>query len=176
MLTTRLPNCTAVGATSASPSRLLAPALLDSFARAMPVSPPRAAARDFRRCSMAVALLAIACGHMGDRAGTHGDADGRGTRIDSSSAHSAVEGVTPSPAPRAPAADSAAALDRAYQAERAIINGEAHALDTLPVAMRRSAAYAQRFDALRRTALHADSLRAARDRERKRAKGLGARG
>jgi hypothetical protein len=83
-----------------------------------------------------------------------------------------VEGIQRGPAtsPVPSAAESAAALDRTYQALRATINTEAYALDTLPVAMRRSTAYAQRFDALRRLTLQADSLRAARDRERAKAR------
>jgi hypothetical protein len=121
---------------------------------------------------MAVALLAIACGHVGDRAGAHGDAGGRSARIDSSGAHSAVEGMQLGPRSVAPstAAESAAALDRTYQTLRTTINAEAYALDTLPVAARRTAVYAQRFDTLRRMTLHADSMRAARDRERARAR------
>jgi hypothetical protein len=67
-----------------------------------------------------------------------------------------------------PAAESAAALDHAFQAARAMINAEGHALDTLPIALRQTAAYGQRFDALRRAMLHADSLRRARDRWRAR--------
>jgi hypothetical protein len=152
---------------------LLVTARSDSFGRSMPVSPPRAAERDFRRCSsIAVALLAIACGHIGDRSGAPSDAGGRGARIDSSVAHSAVEGTqrrSAMPARASAAADSAAALDRAYQTVRTTINAEAYALDTLPIAARRTAAYAQRFDALRRLTLHADTLRAARNRERARA-------
>jgi hypothetical protein len=122
---------------------------------------------------MAVVLLAIACGHVGDRAAAHGDAGGRRTRIDSSGARSAVEGIESRSATSvlsASAAESAAALDRAYQAVRATINAEAYALDTLPVATRHTTAYAQRFDAMRRATLHADSLRAARDRERAKAR------
>ena len=127
---------------------------------------------------MAVALLAIACGHVGDRGATRGDAGGQGTRIDSSGARTVVEGVAaPSAtlAPRPSAADSADRLDRAYQAERASINAEAFALDTLPIATRRSTAYARRFDALRRATLHADTLRAKRDRERAKARREGPR-
>jgi hypothetical protein len=66
-------------------------------------------------------------------------------------------------APLAPAAESAAALDRAFQDARASINAEAHAMDTLPVATRHTSEYARRFDALRHATLHADSLRRARD-------------
>jgi len=65
-----------------------------------------------------------------------------------------------------PAAESAATLDKAFQAARATINAEAYALDTLPVTARHSADYARRFDALRHATLAADSLRRARDHER----------
>jgi hypothetical protein len=68
-----------------------------------------------------------------------------------------------------PAAESAVALDRAFQTARAAINAEGSALDTLPVSARRTTGYAQRFDALRRAMLHADSLRRARDRWRAKA-------
>ena len=66
-----------------------------------------------------------------------------------------------------PAAESAAALDKTYQAARAAVNAEAYALDTFPVIARHSPDYARRFDALRRATLAADSLRRARDKERK---------
>jgi hypothetical protein len=69
-------------------------------------------------------------------------------------------------APLSAAAESAAALDRAFQAARLAINAEGYALDTLPATARRSPDYARRFDALRRASLHADSLRRARDQKR----------
>ncbi|HEX2778293.1 MAG TPA: hypothetical protein VHM30_02270 [Gemmatimonadaceae bacterium] len=61
--------------------------------------------------------------------------------------------------------DSAAALDTRYQSERAALNAESRALDSLD---RRSADHARRFDAWRRRARAADSLRIARDRLRSR--------
>jgi hypothetical protein len=88
----------------------------------------------------------------------HIDSSGRG--------HTVVAGSTSPSKPLSPAAESALVLDRAYQAARAAINAEAYALDSLPVAARYSSDYAQRFDALRRATLTADSLRRARDRQR----------
>jgi hypothetical protein len=60
---------------------------------------------------------------------------------------------------RSAGADSAEALAAAWRQERDAINAEATAMDTLPPSARFTPAYAARFDALRRRAAHADSLR-----------------
>lgn len=61
--------------------------------------------------------------------------------------------------------DSAVLIDERYQSERDTLNRESRALDRLD---RKSADYARRFDAFRRRALAADSLRVTRDRLRDR--------
>ena len=73
--------------------------------------------------------------------------------------------VVATPAPHSPLADSAASLDARWQRERAALNDESRALDTLD---RYSADYARRFDAWRSRARAADSLRVSRDRLRAR--------
>jgi hypothetical protein len=67
--------------------------------------------------------------------------------------------------PPANAADSIAALDARFQQERTALNAEAVALQP---GDRRSPGYSQRFEAWRRRAVAADSLRALRDRLRAR--------
>ena len=111
--------------------------------------------------------MTIACGRLGDHGG-RGDTAERVAHNDSSGEGHTVVGDKQIPTKSlSPAAESAAALDKAFQAARAAINAEAHALDTLPVVARHSSDYARRFDSLRHATLAADSLRRARDRERK---------
>lgn len=57
--------------------------------------------------------------------------------------------------------DSAMLVNERYQSERDTLNGESRALERVD---RKSAAYARRFDAFRRRALAAESLRVTRDR------------
>ena len=57
--------------------------------------------------------------------------------------------------------DSAVLVDERYQSERDTLNRESRALDRLD---RKSADHARRYDAFRRRALAADSLRVTRDR------------
>jgi hypothetical protein len=61
--------------------------------------------------------------------------------------------------------DSAVLVDERYQSERDTLNRESRALDRVD---RKSADYARRFDAFRRRALAAESLRVTRDRLRDR--------
>ena len=68
-----------------------------------------------------------------------------------------------------PAAESVQAIGQRFEAARAAANAAAISLDTLPPSARFTAAYAARFDSVRALTLHADSLRAARDRWRKKA-------
>jgi hypothetical protein len=65
------------------------------------------------------------------------------------------------------AADSIAALDTRFQQARTALNAEAGALQP---GDRHSAEYSQRFDAWRRRAIAADSLRALRDKLRARSR------
>jgi len=66
--------------------------------------------------------------------------------------------------------DSAAMIDERFQSERDTLNRESRALDRVD---RRSADYARRFDAFRRRAHAAESLRVTRDRLRGRVAALG---
>ena len=70
-----------------------------------------------------------------------------------------------SAADAATAADTIAALEARFQQERTALNAEAVALQT---GDRHSAPYSRRFDAWRRRAIAADSLRALRDKLRAR--------
>lgn len=89
----------------------------------------------------------------------------RESSVDSRAPSDSVQvGTVPAPA-TSPLADSAAALDRRWQSERAALNSESRALDTLD---RRGADYARRFDAWRVRARAADSIRVARDKLRAR--------
>jgi hypothetical protein len=63
-------------------------------------------------------------------------------------------------------ADSAAVLDGRFQVERDAINGEVRAMAS---GDRRSAAYARRYEAIQARTVAAESLRAVRDRVRRRA-------
>jgi hypothetical protein len=84
-------------------------------------------------------------------------------------ANGAPSPVSP-PGPGAtPAAESAQAIGQRFEAARAAANAAAISLDTLPPSARFTAAYATRFDSIRALTLHADSLRNARDRWRKKA-------
>lgn len=74
-------------------------------------------------------------------------------------------GTSPARGPASALVDSLAALDARWQRERAALNEESRSLDSLD---RHSAEYARRFDAWRRRARAADSLRVARDRLRAR--------
>jgi len=106
-------------------------------------------------------------------------AEGEGNRpaigADSTSATVAANSRPPtSVAPPAdPLADSADALDRRFQELRSAINRDARALAGSALD-RRSAAYATRFDELRRRTLAAESLRVTRDQLRRRRMARGA--
>ncbi|HWE41802.1 MAG TPA: hypothetical protein VG432_04810 [Gemmatimonadaceae bacterium] len=123
-----------------------------------------------------IALLSILPGCRGNAA------DATVIVPDSSSGRDSLEVVAPPGDPASPrssnpvpdpvaasatAADSVAALDARFQQERTALNAESRAMQS---GDRRSPGYAQRFDAWRRRALAADSIRALRDKLRARSR------
>ena len=128
---------------------------------------------------LAAALLLAACSPNAPAA-SRGDSSAAAPAARTDSARGGA--VRPSPDDAAPsgpvalataAADSAARLDARFQELRAALNRDAAALDAGPLD-RRSPEYAGRYDEIRRRTAVAESLRAARDAQRKRARTLGA--
>jgi hypothetical protein len=107
-----------------------------------------------------------------DSNGTHEEREVIAVPVDPASLHSSIgsaAGISPrhadSVARLAALRDSAVTYNERFQSERDTLNRESHALDRVD---RRAAEYARRFDAFRRRALAAESLRIARDRFRDR--------
>ena len=127
-----------------------------------------AAAR--RSLAAAGALLAAAaCGRedRGPSSGASGVPPAQSPAAAAPEPLSLPPGANPDSAARLRALlDSAAALDSAFQRERAVLNADARAMAALD---RRSDAYAQRFAEFRARQLAAESRRVERDRIRRRA-------
>jgi hypothetical protein len=165
-----------------------------SFAAQMPGDVVRVGAiyRHVRRPCAVVWLVIAACTSTHDRSGP----PGVGAHLDSSAPSPPVEGTgtstsaapstrtSPAAAPAtkgppapvspagpgaSPAAESARVIGQRFEAARGTANAAAISLDTLPPSARFTAAYAARFDSIRALTRHADSLRTARDRWRKKA-------
>lgn len=120
----------------------------------------RALGFDSVRAGLLAALLASAC--IGSERAKPGTASGTAV-LDSTSSPARVVAAGRSDTA---ATDSASILDARFQREREAINRDVMAMRG---ADRRSPDYARRFDGIRRRTIAAESLRAARDRLRRRA-------